>query len=761
MHNAISQALELSRVTLIYGENGRGKTMFSTVLSSLGERDPERLLERQSIGEDNPPEIKFLRGGAPLTFDGVAWSSTEPLISVFDSRFVDQNVYTGFEVKSDQRKELLDVVLGERGVTLAKAIDEIAEKIKPITKELGTVDGLIKPSSAPLSVQEFIALSVTQEEAIEQKRLADVDRTHAVNAQAVLAVPTFEEVDGHDLDVSELVNLLETEIAGIAASAGDLLKKHVENHVGKGGETWLVEGFREISDDVCPFCGQDLRDASALIDAYTDLFSEEYVGHVDALEAARSSVDDALGAESSAKTQQTDNANRTSAATLARLSGAPEIKLDLGDVVRTTEELRELSTELIGKKIADPLSAISDEESIEALKSSADELRESIVKYNEKIALLEGSRTEARSKAGTIDTDSADRALETAVVAVNRSKPEMQLLCTKREELSEEKRILEEEKSTARSELDDFTPAALRQYETQLNGYLEKLHAGFRVVGSDTSLAGGTPRLSYELELRGVRIPLASSAANPSRRTFSNTLSEGDKRTLALAFFFAKLEVDPALSETVVVVDDPVSSFDVKREHATQMELVRFAGQARQLVVLSHDARFLKRLEKLLGRAESSPTVLEIERADAGRSRFTPCDLAERVGSSYARRYRQLVEFTESGSGDRLDVVSAIRPLVEANLDCRYSGAFGGANTLGTMINEIQLAGPDSPLADLKPDISILASINEFTIQWEHGSNSQQDLTELSDEALRVQAETAIRFARGASVEAATEAQGV
>jgi hypothetical protein len=43
-------------LTLIFGENARGKTMLSAILRSLGAGDPQYLLERKSIKSSKEPE---------------------------------------------------------------------------------------------------------------------------------------------------------------------------------------------------------------------------------------------------------------------------------------------------------------------------------------------------------------------------------------------------------------------------------------------------------------------------------------------------------------------------------------------------------------------------------------------------------------------------------------------------------------------------------------------------------------------------------
>lgn len=65
---------------------------------------------------------------------------------------------------------------------------------------------------------------------------------------------------------------------------------------------------------------------------------------------------------------------------------------------------------------------------------------------------------------------------------------------------------------------------------------------------------------------------------------FRNTLSSGDRNTLALAFFFASLDQDPQLAQKIAVIDDPMTSLgsgDGPRNAAAR-------SRVSQVIVLSH-----------------------------------------------------------------------------------------------------------------------------------------------------------------------------
>src|SRR5580700_5504542 len=81
------QQLPLCRLTLIYAENGRGKTTLAAIFRSLSNGDPQPILERHRLGAQHNPHVILSVGGALYTFQNSAWSATVPQIVVFDDHF--------------------------------------------------------------------------------------------------------------------------------------------------------------------------------------------------------------------------------------------------------------------------------------------------------------------------------------------------------------------------------------------------------------------------------------------------------------------------------------------------------------------------------------------------------------------------------------------------------------------------------------------------------------------------------------------------
>jgi wobble nucleotide-excising tRNase len=121
--------LPLSKLTLIYAENGRGKTTLSAILRSLGNVDPVPITERKRLSADQPPHVVVQPvTGAAMNFQDGAWSRTFSNLAVFDDVFVDQNVYSGLSVETAHRRNLDEFILGSQGVALGKAFHDHVDR---------------------------------------------------------------------------------------------------------------------------------------------------------------------------------------------------------------------------------------------------------------------------------------------------------------------------------------------------------------------------------------------------------------------------------------------------------------------------------------------------------------------------------------------------------------------------------------------------------------------------------------------------------
>src|SRR5258706_263522 len=90
---AAAANIPLGRLTLIYAENGQGKTTLAAILRSLATGDAIPIVERRRLAAQHPPHviINCVGGPPPAMFQNGAWNRTLPSMVIFDDVFVDQN----------------------------------------------------------------------------------------------------------------------------------------------------------------------------------------------------------------------------------------------------------------------------------------------------------------------------------------------------------------------------------------------------------------------------------------------------------------------------------------------------------------------------------------------------------------------------------------------------------------------------------------------------------------------------------------------
>jgi wobble nucleotide-excising tRNase len=141
----------------------------------------------------------------------------------------------------------------------------------------------------------------------------------------------------------------------------------------------------------------------------------------------------------------------------------------------------------------------------------------------------------------------------------------------------------------------DDIAAALDDCRDGVNARLREFLAEFELATLERNDAGTAPRADFTLRLMGTEVPLV--AADPGAPSFS-TLSPAARRLLALALFFWALDDDHELSGKTVLLDDPARGLDRRRKTRLAEAVAGFVGRV-QVVVLSHDAEFIRMLRAL------------------------------------------------------------------------------------------------------------------------------------------------------------------
>jgi hypothetical protein len=396
---------------------------------------------------------------------------------------------------------------------------------------------------------------------------------------------------------------------------------------------------------------------------------------------------------------------------------APALALPAG-AAEAIRALAAAAIDLLDRKAAVPLDPIIPDEGFTAARAAYDRAAAAIVAANTAIraANVDIANKKAAADAGDLQAAEAELARLTAIQTRHRA--DVSGLCAAYTKLCGEKDAIEARKEDVRKQLDAHTKTVVKPYERRINDYLAAFNAGFSITETKHAYPGGVAASSYQLVINDTAVDLGDGRTPVDRPSFKNTLSAGDRTTLALAFFLAHLDLDPAAAGKLVVFDDPFNSQDSFRRRQTVHEIIKVAGKCAQVIVLSHDATFLKQVWDKSPAADRVALSIADHRAQG--SKILPVDLEHACRGRTATDIDDLQTYLTTGAGRLLDIVRKMRVVLETHCRTTYPGSFLAGDWLGDMVRKIREGGDAHPAQALYDELD---QINGYTSQYHHGEN--------------------------------------
>ncbi len=261
-----------------------------------------------------------------------------------------------------------------------------------------------------------------------------------------------------------------------------------------------------------------------------------------------------------------------------------------------------------------------------------------------------------------------------------------------------------------------------RVYRKSINALLKTFTAGFHLDRMRVEYSGRVPNSTFCVVINDTPVDMGNSDTPIDEPSFRNTLSSGDKSTLALAFFLAQIKADPDKYECIIVFDDPFNSQDQFRRTCTMGEIRRCGRDVAQVIVMSHDSRFLRDLwdQELPTDNRKALWLLPFGHKDTVIAEWP---IETDTESEDAANRRVLLSYYHESKGNPRDVIQKLRPVVETHMK-RMAPQLTSIKGLGNMLGKIR--DEDGPPI-LLDNYDAIDDINNYTRRYMHGEGKNPD----------------------------------
>lgn len=736
--------LELNKMTLVYGENGKGKTTLSSIFRSLKNNDPSFIIERATLGKTEKPEVQIRVDSNNHSFVNDVWDADYKNIEVFDSTFVNKNIFSGESVEHGHKKNLNRFVVGEKGVQLAQDIEDLDILIKEKNNEINVKSTTVQKHiyGNTYSVSDFINIEENKdidklikekEKEIEVLKKSSVIITKSNLQKMVL--PEFSEKD--------LQDILNKELEGVSKEAETKTREHIKNNLDNYGEKWLESGLKYLKEDEnCPFCGQTCE-SSDLIGSYKGYFNQEYKKLKSNIETKKIDVSNSFSESALIFINKTFESNNSLLDFWKDYVEVEDIKLLFADIQDAWKNLRDLSVQYLKQKMLAPLEQLIIDKDLKIAIENYNSTLEQIKDYNEIIEKINDNIQSKKLEAGGGDLLSANNKLMELKNIKSRFEKDAIDVCTEYSKLTKEKNDLEREKKNKKEKLSDYTKEVFDTYQSSINGYLDKFGAGFQIGELETSYVGGKPSTSYciKIEQTSVKLGDATTCGTPCFRT---VLSQGDKNSLAFAFFLASLDQDDKIQEKIILFDDPISSLDGCRKETAKNEIVKIYEKAKQCIVLSHDKYFLRSISDSIKKEDQKSLIIYRKKS---ASDIKEWDIIKATLGSYFESFYRMINYVDDGADDSelISIGRCIRPVLEGYYRLKYPKNFSNHEWLGDLIKRIKDDTSNTIFAFSDEQLKELEEINDFSKKFHHETNPSLDSLKITDGELKPFVERTIK----------------
>ncbi|TKD66050.1 AAA family ATPase [Flavobacterium sp. ASW18X] len=571
---------EFKKYNLFYGWNGSGKSTFAKLFDCVNTKKIDADFQNCSF------KI-LLNNGVQVDNKNVSKIETGLKLSVFNNRFVRENIdwdnitkrllYISKE-KVEEKKKLLELKEEHRTLEISKnIIENKVFKIQNDCDNFLTVGAKeVKTQFEVLSTDDNYYLNYDKR---KLKRIIDnnenqikkvklIAKSKEINGLKMTA--RLEELDKVNYDESKQLQI--EQIKKLEDEINSILKKSIafagitslKNNPKVG--SWVEEGIEiHRNSKKCKFCKNTIEqtridELNAHFNTDFKLLKEEVKVLITKVEEYQDKISNSLPGDFELFQFLKSDYNKQ-ISNLQRL---------IKELIKSFSKVNGL----LGEKLDNPFLTNFQEVSIDnKLVEGFNSVLNSITK------IIQAHNTTSDDFENYVK--SAKKKLEMSIAQSEVKK--FKYFSKLREKKSEEKKIIPLEKKISLLEKKiEILDASLSDEILGAEEFNNKLHRFLN--HSDLSIKYNESKKGYEIIRKIGR-----------KKERGNNLSEGEKTAISFIYFLTKLlENEDELKETIVIIDDPISSFDSNHLFNSYSFIKNICNDTKQLFVLTHNFTFYR-----------------------------------------------------------------------------------------------------------------------------------------------------------------------
>ncbi|WP_096465253.1 AAA family ATPase [Helicobacter pylori] len=717
---------EFKDYNVIFGNNGCGKTSLTRAFELLISKD--KCIEKyRTISTAESPSIEFeCKDGSYKIEPNSNIGAPSFKVEIYNSDFLHNNAPFNSEFglkKLDDGIIILEgSVLGEetKEINQLKNCKEKVEKRKKKIKDENSAETLSAKQESEIKKYDKEIEKIRKEmtsktiqitlDEIKINNICEVSKNKFKVQEDALtnlekdfdeldeAMKKFDDLKEMELpkDYQTIKDKLESLFSFDIDKEAGQVSEEIKEHMSKVGREFIEKGIelqKKMPDNACPFCTQEIT--NNIIQVYTSYFNKRIEQfNQDSLEVSGTlkkileqwNIKEILQSferfepfmkkDSSTNKESLKNALEQIKVLLEKLQ--KEVDKKWG--VKNKEKFQETDKKLL--------------ENYEKFQKCVDETRNILKQKKEQKEKLEKLKTElkeARIKKAKHDSYDWQKSKEEA-------KRKLSILNRGHKRLN---RLLEKIDKKLKELYDQKRP----DIET-INNYLKALNL---------------PKYSLD---KDYRIVLNSDALENSEAKI--ILSDGEKTTLAFAYFLARLKLfykKEDLKKLVVVIDDPISSLDEQRIYNTtclvakiNQELAREKlsnnEDKAQVFVLTHNHTFIARLINMVGK---HARYFQLERHQGQLKIVCKDEVKGYFDTFYLLLFKEVYAFAKKEKvqddfNEAINYGNKVRILLESFLKINFINSFLGEDKtfkednikklIETVDNQVRLSFSNLPFSE-------------------------------------------------------------